>query len=396
MCSHDLALFVSGQLDNKTPGAADTSTVEVFMPTINREHISKILARITDLESELSKPSAAANQKKYQGLVREHSTLKRIERRAEKYFSLQSELSGHMELINNPETDPDLIELAESEIDGIEKALPLAEKELMVSLLPPDPNEERNVIMEIRAGTGGSEAALFAGDLFRMYSRFAETREWKISLIDATPNEIGGYKDVIFSVEAKGAYKTLQFECGTHRVQRVPVTESSGRIHTSAATVAVFPEAEPEDDLHIPPEDIRIDIYRSSGPGGQSVNTTDSAVRITHLPTGITVQCQDEKSQHRNRERAMFVLRARILDAKRQEEAEKKGDARRSQIGSGDRSERIRTYNFPQNRLTDHRIGLTLYSLDRIIEGDIDELVTALQDHYTELRLNDELESLTE
>jgi peptide chain release factor 1 len=262
----------------------------------------------------------------------------------------------------------------------------------MVSLLPPDPNDDRNAIMEVRAGTGGDEAALFAGDLFRMYSRFAEEKGWKLRLIDVSPSEIGGYKEVVFSIEGKGGvYGQLRYESGTHRVQRVPETESQGRIHTSAATVAVFPEAEEQDDIDIAPDEIRVDIFRSSGPGGQSVNTTDSAVRLTHLPTGIVVQCQDEKSQHRNKERAMSVLKARILDQKQREEAERKGDVRRSQIGSGDRSGRIRTYNFPQNRLTDHRINLTLYSLDRVIEGNLGELIAALRDHDIALRLEEEV-----
>lgn len=246
-------------------------------------------------------------------------------------------------------------------------------------------------MMEIRAGTGGDEAALFAGDLLRMYSRFAETKGWKIILVDVSSSEVGGYKEVVLTIEGKGAYAIFRHESGTHRVQRVPLTESSGRIHTSAATVAVFPEAEATDDIVIKPDEMRIDVYRASGPGGQCVNTTDSAVRITHIPTGIQAQSQDEKSQHRNRERAMSVLTTRVMDAQRQAEATKMGDERRSQIGSGDRSERIRTYNFPQNRITDHRINLTMYNLDRVMEGDLEDLVSALQDHTNELRLQKEL-----
>ncbi|OVE75577.1 peptide chain release factor 1 [bacterium E08(2017)] len=359
---------------------------------ISEEHVKKMLDRLSELETELSNPDTAANQKKYQQLLREHSRLKKLEQSASKFFNLKTELDEHREIIANPDSDPDLKELAESEIEELEEQMPLAEKNLKVSLLPPDPDEDRNAMVEIRAGTGGDEAALFAGDLFRMYSRFAETKGWKITLIDVSDSEVGGYKEAVFMVEGKSAYSVLQHEGGTHRVQRVPVTESSGRIHTSASTVAVLPEAEAEDDIDIPAEDIRIDIYRSSGPGGQSVNTTDSAVRLTHIPTGIVAQSQDEKSQHKNKAQAMKVLKTRVLDAQRKAEAEKVGNARRSQIGSGDRSERIRTYNFPQNRLTDHRINLTMYNLDRVMEGDLEELIEALRDHSNELRLQAELE----
>ena len=357
---------------------------------IDRDYIDKILARVPELETTLSDPATAANQNLFRKLVKEHAGLKRIEKKAQRYMSLKERLDENRQLALD-ENELELAELARGEIEEIESELSTAERELMVALLPENTDEDRNAIMEIRAGTGGDEAALFAGDIFRMYSRYAEAHGWKIGMISASTSEVGGYKEVVFSVEGEQAFGGLQYESGVHRVQRVPVTESSGRIHTSASTVAVFPQAEADDDISIAPDEIRIDIYRSSGPGGQSVNTTDSAVRINHLPTGIVVQCQDEKSQHRNKEKAMAVLKTRLLDHKRREEAARKGDARRSQIGSGDRSERIRTYNFPQNRVTDHRINLTLYSLDRILEGELQELITALKDSDTDERLKEEL-----
>jgi len=358
---------------------------------IEKEHIARFLARIPDIETRLSDPATAAHQETYRRLVREHAFLKKIERCAADHFQARDALRGHREIIDSDDAEPELQELARAELEEMEAAAAAAEKALMLALLPPDPDEGRNAIVEIRAGTGGDEATLFAGDLLRMYSRYAETAGWKLNMIDVSSNELGGYKEAVFAVLGDGAFGRLQYESGGHRVQRVPVTESQGRIHTSAATVAVFPEAEPEDKIEIAPDEIRVDIFRSSGPGGQSVNTTDSAVRITHLPTGIVVQCQDEKSQHRNKEKALGVLQARILARRRREEQEKKGNARRTLIGSGDRSERVRTYNFPQNRLTDHRINLTLYSLDRIMEGDIAELLDALREHDVELRLQEEV-----
>ena len=351
-----------------------------------------MLKRIPELEAELSDPATAANHNKFRRVMQEHSRLKRIEKEAQNLFDLQTALVENREMAAD-ESEAELAEMAAAEIEEIEAKLPGVEKALRLILLPPDPDDSRNAVMEIRAGTGGDEAALFAGDLFRMYSRYSETAGWKISVVDASTSEVGGYKEVVFTVEGAGAYGVMRYECGTHRVQRVPTTESSGRIHTSAATVAVFPEVEASDDIDIPAADIRVDIYRASGPGGQCVNTTDSAVRLTHIPTGVVAQSQDQKSQHRNKEKAMGVLKARVLDAIRREEAAKQGAARRSQIGSGDRSERIRTYNFPQNRLTDHRIGLTLYSLDRIMEGDLAEVVTPLREHNMEVRMQDELEN---
>jgi len=357
---------------------------------IDSSYIARLLTRLPELEAELSDPATAAKQSQFRKVMQEHSRLKRIERKVRHLFSLQTRLAENRELVEDA-SEPELAEMAAMELEEIEAELPGVEKDLRLSLLPPDPDEGRNAVMEIRAGTGGDEAALFAGDLFRMYSRYVDESGWKLSIVDASASDVGGYKEVVFTVEGAGAYGVLRYESGTHRVQRVPETEAAGRIHTSAATVAVFPEVEAEDDIDIPAEDIRIDIFRSSGPGGQSVNTTDSAVRLTHIPTGVVAQSQDQKSQHRNREKAMGVLKARVLDQKRRAEAEKQGAARRLQIGSGDRSERIRTYNFPQNRLTDHRIGLTLYSLERIVEGDLREVVGALREHDLELRMKTEL-----
>ena len=354
---------------------------------VDRGQIEAKLARMGEIEGLISDPAVVADRNRFRELVQEHAALKRIRDRADRFFRLVDQVAEHRELAGDEGGDAELRELAQGELAGLEAKLSDAGKELMLALIPPDPDEMRGAIMEIRAGTGGNEAALFAGDLFRMYSRFAEEQGWQTEVIDASASEVGGYKDAVFAVKGAGAYGRLRYESGGHRVQRVPVTESQGRIHTSAATVAVFPEAEPQDDIRIAPDEVRVDIFRSSGPGGQSVNTTDSAVRLTHLPTGITVQCQDEKSQHRNREKAMAVLLARILDRKRQEEADRMGSERRSLIGSGDRSQRIRTYNFPQNRLTDHRVNLTLYSLDRVMEGDLGALMDALREHDLELRL---------
>ncbi|MBU0677559.1 MAG: peptide chain release factor 1 [Verrucomicrobia bacterium] len=359
---------------------------------IDKAQIQKIGARRSALEAELADPAIAADHKKFREKMAEHARLKRIEECAAAFMKCRREMDDSKALIEAEDTDSEMREMALAEYQELEEKLPQIEKTLMISLLPPDPSEERGVIIEIRAGTGGDEAALFAADMFRMYSRYAETQGWKVSMIDANPSNIGGYKEVICSIEGAGVYRMMKYESGVHRVQRIPETEASGRIHTSAATVAVLAEADEVDDLKLSPEDIRVDVFRSSGPGGQSVNTTDSAVRVTHVPTGIVVQCQDEKSQHRNKDKAMRVLKARILDKQRSDEAAKQADQRRSQIGSGDRSERIRTYNFPQNRVTDHRIGLTLYSLDRVMEGNIDELVSSLYNHDLEERMQRQME----
>ncbi len=358
---------------------------------IDREQVARILYRKQHVEGALSDPAAAADMRSYRELVREHAGLSRLEHRAREYFRLTDTIAESRALSDDPDADSDLRELAAAELALAEDALPALERALRVALLPPDPDAERHAIMEIRAGTGGDEAALFAGDLFRMYGRHAESRGWTIELLGMNAAEIGGYKEVVFAVRGAGSYAALRFEGGGHRVQRVPATEAQGRIHTSAATVAVFPEADESDDIEIDPQDLRIDIYRSSGAGGQHVNTTDSAVRITHLPSGLVVASQDERSQHRNKEKCLSVLKARLLDHRRAEQEARHGSARRLMVGSGDRSQRIRTYNFPQNRLTDHRLNLTLYSLDRIMEGALEELLEALAQSDADLRLEAEL-----
>lgn len=358
---------------------------------IDRFYIEKITSRLSVIESELADPSTAANQRRYQSLLVEHSRLQDINAKAGRYFGLLKEQAESRDMLSASDSDAEWKEMAQAEIARLGKELPAAEKDLMLALLPQDLADSRSTIMEIRAGTGGEEAALFAGDLYRMYSRYAERQGWKVGLIDASPSSLGGYKEIIFAVEGKDVYRTLKYESGGHRVQRIPLTEASGRIHTSAATVAVLPEAEEIDEIEIKPEDIRIDLYRASGPGGQKVNKTESAVRITHVPTGLVVQSQDERSQQRNRARAMSVLKARLLDKTRNEEQAKMASERKSQIGSGDRSERIRTYNFPQNRVTDHRIEMTIYTLDRFMEGEIDPLVNAIRERDTELRLQQQM-----
>lgn len=363
---------------------------------IDREQVSRILFRKQFVEDSLADPNAASDVKRYRELVREHAALSRLEHQSHEYFRLIDDIAEHKALLADPDGDAELKELAEMEIGDLEAALPVAEKALRFALLPPDPDEDRNAMVEIRAGTGGDEAALFAGDLFRMYSRYCETRGWKINVMEESEGEMGGYKTITFRVEGQGSFATLRYEGGGHRVQRVPVTEQQGRIHTSAATVAVFPEADETDDIEINPDDLRIDIYRASGAGGQHVNKTDSAIRITHLPTGIVVECQDERSQHRNKDKAMTALRSRLLAHYRAERDAKLSEKRRAMVGSGDRSQRIRTYNFPQNRLTDHRINLTLYSLDRIIEGDMGGLLEALVTSDVEMRLEDELGKVAE
>ena len=329
-----------------------------------------------ELESLISDPAVLADMPKWQKLSREHAQLAPV---VEKYREYKKVREGLLEAkaIFDDNPDADMRRLAEDEIAELRPRLEALERELPILLLPKDPNDAKNVIVEIRGGVGGEEAALFAGDLFRMYARYAERRGWRVDVIDKNATEIGGFKEISFSVDGAGAYSFLKYESGTHRVQCVPVTESSGRIHTSAVTVAVLPEAE-EVEVEIAPADLRIDTYCASGAGGQYVNRTETAIRITHLPTGIVVQCQDEKSQLKNKEKAMRVLRARILEAAREEQAATVAADRKSQVGSGDRSERIRTYNFPQGRVTDHRIGLTLHKLAAVLDGDLDELLAAL------------------
>ena len=343
--------------------------------------IESVLGRLAQVEAALGDNAVLSDQKRYRETLAEHAFLKKLENAYGAWRKALDDLAGNEELLS----DPDFKEEAEADIAAIKERLPALEKRVMASLLEPDPLERRNAVMEIRAGTGGEEAALFAGDLFRMYSRYCEKRGWRVSLMHSNATSLDGYKEVVFTVEGDGAYGAFRFESGGHRVQRVPETEAQGRIHTSAATVIVFPEADKEDELEIPENEIRVDLFCSGGAGGQHVNKTESAVRMTHIPTGIVAICQDERSQLRNREKCLATLKARILDARRREEEAKLGADRLSLRGSGDRSERIRTYNFPQNRMTDHRIDLTLYSLDRIIAGDA--LLDALAAHDLDERL---------
>lgn len=344
------------------------------------DRLENLEQQYLSLETRLADPEVLRQQEEYLRLSKEHAELTPLVQAFRRYRQLQKELADSQSLLKE-ETDEELKALAREEIQALREQLQEVEEELKFLLLPKDPNDEKNVILEIRAGTGGEEACLFAADLFRMYSRLAERRGWKLEVLSHSPTGLGGFKEIIAAISGDRVYSQLKYESGTHRVQRVPETESQGRIHTSAVTVAILPEAE-EVDVQISPEELRIDVFRSSGPGGQSVNTTDSAVRVTHLPTGLVVTCQDEKSQHKNKAKALKVLRARLLDLKVQEQQARIAQERKSQVGSGDRSERIRTYNFPQGRLTDHRIGLTLYRLSDIMEGDLDELLEALITHY--------------
>ena len=333
--------------------------------------------KFLELESLISDPSVLEDMNKWQRYNREHSSMQPIIEAYREYKTVCQGIEDNKEMLNEGIDDDEFRHMVEDELADFRKRKEELDQELPIMLLPKDPNDDTNVIVEIRGGVGGEEAALFAGDLFRMYSRYAESQGWKINIMDANATEIGGFKEVSFAVEGYGAYSKLKYESGTHRVQRVPVTESGGRIHTSAVTVAVLPEAD-EVDVDIRNEDLRIDTYRAGGAGGQYVNKTESAIRITHLPTGIVVQCQDEKSQLKNKEKAMRVLRARVLEQAQQEQADTIAADRKSQVGSGDRSERIRTYNFPQGRVTDHRIGLTLHKLDAVMDGQLDEILNGL------------------
>lgn len=341
------------------------------------------------LEQKISDPEVIADQETWRKLCKENADLAPIVEKYKEYKKAKQTIADDKEMLE-AEQDKDMEELIKAEISETEEKLEKISNELKVLLLPKDPNDEKNVIMEIRGGTGGEEAALFAADLMRMYSMYAETRRWKIDILNSNPTDIGGYKEVSFSVEGAGAYSRLKFESGVHRVQRVPSTESGGRIHTSAVTVAVLPEVE-EVEVDINPNDLRIDVFRAGGPGGQCVNTTDSAVRITHLPTGIVVSCQDEKSQFKNKDKAMKILRSRIYEVMEEQRHKEIADKRRSQVGSGDRSERIRTYNYPQGRVTDHRINLTIHRLEQIMNGDLDELIDSLitADQSAKLANND-------
>jgi peptide chain release factor 1 len=343
------------------------------------DKLADVEKRYHELEAMLADPAVIANRKEFVRLSRERSGIDAVIAAYRAWKSLAQEEGDLAALADDP--DPELREMARGELPGLRARKEELEESLRLLLLPKDPNDERNVILEIRAGTGGEEASLFAADLFRMYSRFAERRGWKIDVLSSSATGVGGFKEIVCSVEGRGAYSQLKFEGGVHRVQRVPETEASGRIHTSAVTVAVLPEAD-EVEVDIDDKDLRIDVFRSSGPGGQSVNTTDSAVRVTHLPTGLVVSCQDEKSQHKNKAKALKILRARLLERAEEEQRSAIAQSRKSMVGSGDRSERIRTYNFPQNRVTDHRINLTLHALDRVLDGDLEPIFGPLVAHH--------------
>ena len=328
-----------------------------------------------EIEKKMADPAVASNIREMQDLSKKHSELEEVVSDYRRYKQVQKEIADAKELLGGG--DHELAELAKMEIEEKEPQLAQIEEQLRIALLPKDPNDDKDVIMEIRAGTGGDEASLFAADLFRMSSRYVERQGWKLEIVDSNETEVGGYKEIVFQIHGHGVYSQLKYESGVHRVQRVPVTEAGGRIHTSAATVVVMPEAE-DIDIEIRPEDLKIDTYRSSGAGGQHVNMTDSAVRITHLPTGLVVTCQDERSQIKNRAKALQVLKTRLYDMEAEKKRQEESAERKGMIGSGDRSERIRTYNYPQNRVTDHRIGLTLYKLEAMMDGDLYEMIKAL------------------
>ena len=347
-----------------------------------REKLENLSERLVELDRLLGSEGATANMDNYRKLTREHADITPVAALYAQWAQAEQDLASAQEML----ADPDMKEFAAEEIDAAKATMDKLEDELQIALLPKDPNDERNLFLEVRAGTGGDESAIFAGNLFRMYTRYAERQRWQVEIISASESELGGYREVIARIVGNGAYSKLKFESGGHRVQRVPETESQGRIHTSACTVAVMPEADELQEITINPADLRIDTYRASGAGGQHINKTDSAVRITHIPTGIVVECQDDRSQHRNKAQAMSVLAARINDAQQRAQQQQIASTRKSLVGSGDRSERIRTYNFPQGRVTDHRINLTLYKIDMIMDGDLDDLVNALTaEHQADL-----------
>lgn len=339
------------------------------------QRLREVEERFLQTEANLSTPEISSNPDELRKQSKLHNELSKVVARFRELQAVDARLEENRELIND--SDSEIADIAQSEIAGLQEQREKLMKDIQFLLLPKDPMDEKNIIVEIRAGTGGDEAALFAYDLFRMYNYYAESKGWKVEILSSSETGLNGFKEVIFSVEGERVYSRMKFEAGTHRVQRVPTTEAQGRIHTSAVTVAVLPEAE-EIDVVIRTEDLRIDVFRSGGPGGQSVNTTDSAVRVTHIPSGLVVSCQDEKSQHKNKAKALKVLRARLLEQETSKQHEAEAASRKKMVGTGDRSERIRTYNFPQNRLTDHRINLTLYSLDRIMEGDCDSFIEPL------------------
>jgi peptide chain release factor 1 len=344
------------------------------------EKLEEVERRYETLYHLLGQPEVVTKQDELQKVAKEYAELGKVVDLYRKLKKIEEEIKVNRELLTGDE-DEEIKLLAKDELNRLSEERERLENELRMVLLPKDPNDDKNILLEIRAGTGGDEAGLFASDLFRMYSKFAEKQGWRMEVLSRHYTGVGGFKEIIALIEGKRVYSRLKFESGVHRVQRVPVTESQGRIHTSTVTVAILPEAE-EVDVQIDPNDIRVDIFRSSGPGGQSVNTTDSAVRLTHLPTGIVVSCQDEKSQHKNKAKALKILRARLLDKARQEQQVEISEKRRTQVGTGERSERIRTYNFPQGRVTDHRIGLTLYRLEEVLAGSLEEIIDGLTTHY--------------
>ena len=355
-------------------------------PSIRRK-LESLAERHEEIGLLLAQPDVLADNNRFRELSREYAQLEPVTLSLRERDDAERELGQTRAMLD----DPEMRDMAREDIGRLEQRLTELDDELQILLLPKDPRDEANLFLEVRAGTGGDEAAIFAGDLFRMYARYAERRRWHVEVLSESAGEHGGYKEIVARIEGKGAYSRLKFESGTHRVQRVPETESQGRIHTSAATVAILPEMDEIDDIAINPADIKTDTFRASGAGGQHVNKTDSAIRITHLPTGIVVECQDERSQHKNRARAMSLLKARLLDDERSKQAAVQAESRRLQVGSGDRSQRIRTYNFPQGRITDHRVNLTLYRLPEVLQGDLDELVDTLtREHQA-----DELKALT-
>ena len=343
------------------------------------DKLEAVEARFLEIEHKLGDPALADRPDEFRRLSKEHSALQEIVEEYRKYRTVKNDIESNKELLG--EGDAEITAMAKEELKALEPQLPILAQRLQLLLLPQDPNDQKNILLEVRAGAGGEEAALFAAELYRLYQKFCERQGWKVDVLSVSQAEKGGLKEVVMLVEGNKVYSRLKYEAGVHRVQRVPETEAQGRVHTSTCTVAVLPEAE-EVDIKINTADLRIDVYRSSGSGGQSVNTTDSAVRITHIPTGVVVACQDERSQLKNKEKAMKILRSRILEAEQERSAKEHSDIRRAMVGTGDRSERIRTYNFPQGRLTDHRIGFTLYQLTDVMEGHIEELLDALQTHY--------------
>jgi len=352
------------------------------------EKVQRLLLRLQEVERLLGLPDAFNDPKNYRQLSQEHSQLSSLREAWDDLQSIRKQIEDNRALFAI-ETDPEILQMVRDELQQLESSVVVAQKKLETLLVPPDPRDSRNIILEIRAGTGGDEAALFVTDCARMYHNYAERKGWKVEIISTSPSELGGYKEYVMSLSGTNVFRLMQYEAGTHRVQRVPETETQGRIHTSAVTMAVLLEPTDDEKVLIDERDLKIDTYRSSGAGGQHVNTTDSAVRITHMPTGAVVACQDERSQHKNREKAMRLLVAMILETQRRKNEQEMSAIRSTQVGSGDRSERIRTYNFPQNRITDHRINLTLYKLDRVIDGDLDDITMALVAHFYAEKMKD-------